>query len=90
MVTTPLDVVVMPVPEMVIDSVPVAPFESVAVIVYDPEAKLEPAIVAYENAPPAVTATLFASTTAPVDVFTTSTKTLSGSVGVGVMVPAMV
>jgi hypothetical protein len=91
MVTTPVDdVEPPPVPVTEMSSVPVAPFESVAVMTYVPVAKLEPAAVAYENAPPAWTATLVASTTVPVLCDVTSMKTLSGSEGVGVMVPAIV
>jgi len=73
--------------------VPVAPFESKAVIVYVPvsQAELPPTLVAYVNEPPAPTATVASSRglgEPPLSV--TVITTLSGSVGVGLIVPVIV
>jgi hypothetical protein len=72
--------------------VPVAPFESKAVIVYVPVTQEAdpPTAVEYENVPPAPTATVAASTGLGEPPSVTVMTTLSGSVGVGVIVPLIV
>jgi hypothetical protein len=73
--------------------VPVAPLESEAVMTYVPvvQAELPPTLVAYVNVPPEPTATVCSSSglgEPPLSV--TVITTLSGSEGVGVIVPEMV
>jgi hypothetical protein len=72
--------------------VPVAPLESVAVMTYVPvtHAELPPAFVAYEKVPVPVTETVCASRTLEEPTWFTEMKTLSGSVGVGEIVPLIV
>jgi hypothetical protein len=74
-------------------SVPVAPLESKAVITYVPAVheELPPTWVAYVNVPPAPTATVCSSSgLGEPPCCVTVIATLSGSDGVGVIVPLMV
>jgi hypothetical protein len=94
MVTYPVDDVEPPMVAVYLKVVvPVAPLESKAVITYVPltQAALPPALVEYVKVPPAPAATVCSSSglgEPPCSV--TVITTLSGSVGVGVIVPLIV
>lgn len=91
-VTPEATVVVVPVALYVNVVVPDAPLESVAVMTYVPvvHAEFPPAFVEYENVPPVPTATFAASRTCEDPCRLTWMFTLSGRLGVGVIVPEMV
>jgi len=91
-VTYAVDVVVVKIEVYLNVVVPVAPVESVAVMTYVPvdHAEFPPTFVEYENAPPDPTATFCASSACEEPCWVTMMKTLSGAVGAGVTVPAIV